>query len=39
MATIFIFDYIVVHELVHFKYNNHSKDFWKSIKVIIPDYE
>lgn len=31
-------DYIVAHELCHLKEFNHSKQFWKSLAAIIPDY-
>lgn len=39
MAPMSIIDYIVVHELVHLKYPNHSKDFWNLVEAIIPDYQ
>lgn len=39
MAPIEIVDYIVVHELCHLVHMNHSKDFWRLVGSIIPDYE
>lgn len=39
MAPVSIIDYVVVHELCHLKYNNHSKGFWKYLGMIMPDYE
>ena len=39
MAPMSIVDYIVVHELVHLKHNNHSREFWQIVETIIPDYE
>ncbi|WP_420704434.1 M48 family metallopeptidase [Metamycoplasma hyosynoviae] len=32
-------EYVVVHELVHFNFPNHSKEFWASVKNILPDYK
>ncbi|MGL5964393.1 MAG: M48 family metallopeptidase [Fusobacteriaceae bacterium] len=32
-------EYVVVHELVHLKYNNHSKTFFKYLSVKLPDWE
>ena len=32
-------EYVVVHELVHLKYNNHSKSFFKYLSVKLPDWE
>ena len=39
MAPMSIVDYIVVHELVHLKHSNHSKDFWQLVETILPDYQ
>ena len=32
-------DYVVVHELSHLLEMNHSKEFWKHVEDIIPDYK
>ena len=32
-------DYIIVHELCHLKEFNHSKNFWKLVEDILPDYK
>ncbi|MGC8568048.1 MAG: M48 family metallopeptidase [Candidatus Micrarchaeia archaeon] len=32
-------EYVIVHELAHTKYRNHSKVFWKNVENIIPDYK
>ena len=39
MAPMTMVDYVIVHELTHLKHPNHSKDFWKTVEAIIPDYE
>lgn len=39
MAPMRIVDYVVVHELAHLKYQDHSSDFWKTIHSVMPDYE
>ncbi|MGM0472377.1 MAG: M48 family metallopeptidase [Bacillota bacterium] len=39
MAPMSVIDYLVVHELVHLKYPNHSHDFWQLVEAIIPNYK
>lgn len=39
MAPAFVLDYIVVHEMCHMEYKNHSKDFWNRVYAVMPDYE
>ena len=39
MAPMSVIDYIVVHELAHLKYDNHSNGFWQLVETIMPDYE
>ena len=34
-----ILDYVVVHELCHRIYLNHSKDFWNEVGKVLPDYK
>lgn len=39
MAPLAVFDYLLVHELTHLKYPNHSRDFWNAIFYVLPNYE
>jgi predicted metal-dependent hydrolase len=39
MAPLDVVDYVIVHELVHTQIHNHSKQFWKRVGTIMPDYE
>jgi len=39
MAPLDIIDYVIVHELTHLHHPNHSKDFWRSVEAILPDYK
>ncbi len=39
MAPSPVLDYIVVHEMCHLAYMNHSKEFWQMVKRVLPDYE
>lgn len=31
--------YVILHELCHLKYMNHSKDFWDLVEKYMPDYK
>ena len=33
-----VIDYVVVHELAHIKYKNHSRVFYELIASVLPDY-
>ncbi|MFA6170139.1 MAG: SprT family zinc-dependent metalloprotease [Candidatus Margulisiibacteriota bacterium] len=39
MAPLEIVDYVVVHELSHLHYLNHSKLFWAKVASIVPNYK
>lgn len=39
MAPINIIDYIVVHELAHLIYPNHTESFWNIVDKVMPDYK
>ena len=34
-----IVDYVVAHEVCHLKIPNHSSDYWRLLKSVMPDYE
>ena len=38
MAPTTILDYIVVHELAHLRYPNHTAAFWNEVDKVMPDY-
>ena len=33
-----VIDYIIVHELSHIRYFNHSKHFWNFVREFCPDF-
>jgi predicted metal-dependent hydrolase len=39
MAPIWVFDYILVHEMVHVFERRHSRRFWQLMSRVMPDYE
>ena len=39
MAPMSIIDYLVVHEMTHLIYPDHSREFWEMVETIIPDYK
>ncbi|AEV67206.1 M48 family metallopeptidase [Acetivibrio clariflavus] len=39
MAPSHVLDYIVVHEMCHMYYKNHSQEFWDMLASIMPDYK
>lgn len=38
LAALPVVDYVVVHELIHIKDQNHSAGFWKKVELLLPDY-
>lgn len=38
MAPLTIIDYIVVHELCHMHFRDHTKAFWNEVDKVMPDY-
>lgn len=39
MAPLSVLNYIIVHELVHFKFKKHDREFWNEVDKVIPDYK
>lgn len=39
MAPKSIIKYVVIHELCHIKYLNHSKKYWNEVAKYVPDYK
>jgi len=39
MAPARVIDYVLVHELTHMKVPDHSADFWRLVRGVLPDYE
>lgn len=38
-TPIYCIEYVVLHELSHFKYHNHSKSFYEFISIFMPDWK
>jgi predicted metal-dependent hydrolase len=36
-APSILVDYVIIHELAHLKFMNHSKEFWGTVKQVIPN--
>ena len=34
-----LIDYVIVHELAHIRYKNHSPDFWRLVEQFVPDWK
>jgi predicted metal-dependent hydrolase len=34
-----LIEYVVIHELSHIKYKNHSKEFWHEVQKFLPEYK
>ena len=39
LAPLAVVDYVVIHELVHTVFHNHSKQFWQSVETLLPDFQ
>lgn len=39
MAPMMLVDYVIAHEACHVLEHNHSRQFWRSLETIMPDYE
>jgi predicted metal-dependent hydrolase len=39
MAPMSVVDYVLVHELAHLKYPDHSTKYWRFVRSILPDFE
>jgi predicted metal-dependent hydrolase len=39
LAPTSIIDYVLAHELAHLVHLNHSKEYWETVRLLLPDYE
>lgn len=39
MAPSKVVDYVVIHEIAHIRYKDHSRRFWNLVESMMPDYE
>jgi hypothetical protein len=38
-SPLFVIDYLILHELVHTVFMNHSKQYWQTVHSLCPEYE
>jgi predicted metal-dependent hydrolase len=38
-APLFVIDYLILHELVHTEFMNHSKQYWQRVQSLCPAYK
>ncbi|MFH1097948.1 MAG: M48 family metallopeptidase [Candidatus Desantisbacteria bacterium] len=39
MAPVSVIEYVIVHELAHFKHKRHNAQFWNEVDKILPNYQ
>ena len=39
MAPEYVLDYVIAHECTHLEERNHSKNFWKKLEDLVPEYK
>ncbi len=39
MAPKRLLEYVVAHELCHIRYHDHSREFWRLLGRVMPDYK
>jgi predicted metal-dependent hydrolase len=38
-SPLFVIDYLILHELVHTEFMNHSKQYWQKVHSLYPEYK
>jgi predicted metal-dependent hydrolase len=38
-TPLYVVDYLILHELVHTEFMNHSKRYWQKVRSLYPDYK
>lgn len=39
MSPQWVIDYVIVHEICHLRYLNHSKEYWSMVEMYMPSYK